>query len=101
MNVWRLQTKTGADHAIKIAEYCYDNHVAALGWQVDADINPLNYEKYEELSYKNMVRKFKALGDLSNTWSGATLYGCGIMAYIILVLLAKIQIGNITIARML
>lgn len=61
MNVWRLQTKTGADHAIKIAEYCYDNHVAALGWQVDADINPLNYEKYEELSYKKYGEKIQSV----------------------------------------
>lgn len=52
MQIWRLQTRTGADHENNIADYCYDNQIAALGWQVDTDDADLDYEHYKELSYK-------------------------------------------------
>lgn len=55
MNIWRLQTRTGADHTIRIAEHCLDKGIAALGWKVDAKID--TYEEYLKLASK----KYKAI----------------------------------------
>lgn len=59
MNVWRLQTKTGGG---KIAKYCLENNVAAIGWslketdqQIRESIQDFEtYEKYASSAYKNI-----------------------------------------------
>ena len=66
MTIWRLQTKTGADHNIRIADYCLENNIAALGWRVDTDMIPSSYEEYGELSHKQYGEKIQSVERLAN-----------------------------------
>ena len=58
MAVWRLQVNTGGAN---IADYCINNHVAAMGWSLDnlseSERDSIqtfdDYDKLAETTYKN------------------------------------------------
>jgi len=58
MAVWRLQVNTGGAN---IADYCINNHVAAMGWSLDnlseSERDSIqtfdDYDKFAETTYKN------------------------------------------------
>lgn len=51
-NIWRLQLKTG--NGIRIAKYCIENNIAAMGWCYAKDSNRKTVISWDE--YKNLVK---------------------------------------------
>ena len=48
MNVWRIQSNTSK---LNIAEYCIENHIAAMGWSLleyEGEASDLQFNTFEE-----------------------------------------------------
>ena len=48
MNIWRLQTKTANNDSAKIADYCRENNIIAIGWTLKLEKNELTKEEYDK-----------------------------------------------------
>ena len=63
MNLWRLQTNTDSKNGLKIANYCIENNVLAMGWSLK-ELHLFDYIPAGKLSQKvieerNNIRDFE------------------------------------------
>ena len=57
MNIWRLQTKTANNDSAKIADYCIENNIIAIGWSLRFSQDKTAKEDYEEHGEKMLERE--------------------------------------------
>ncbi len=56
MNIWRLQTNTASDEERKIADYCLENKIIAIGWSLKNLPNARENERANIITFDDYIK---------------------------------------------